>query len=160
MTTGELQLVMAIMRRGGELLMIRQAGPGEEPVWTIPGGRVEPREFVTDAVVREIYEETGLRARGAGDLAFTVQVDELHDGWFATVWTWVVREWEGTLEPRDPDGYVLEARWVPLAEAVSLLRLISWHSLTAEYLTGELEPRSLWLRRVDEQGTETLTGPL
>jgi 8-oxo-dGTP diphosphatase len=160
MATHELHLVMAIMRRGGDLLMIQQAGPGEQPVWTIPGGRVEPGAFVADAVVREIYEETGLRARGPGVLAFTVQVNERRDGWFATVWTSVVSHWEGTLEPHDPDGHVLEARWVPLEQAVLLLGLTSWHSLTAEYLAGELEPRSLWLRRVDEQGREELVGPL
>jgi ADP-ribose pyrophosphatase YjhB (NUDIX family) len=156
----ELQLVMALVRRGGDLLMIRQAGPGEEPFWTIPGGRVEPGEFVTEALVRELREEAGLEAGRPGPLAFTVQVDERRDGWFATVWTWLVPEWEGTLEPSDPDGYVLEARWVPLEEALALLRQISWHRLTAEYLTGELEPRSVWLRRVEEDGSEAVVGPL
>src|SRR5436190_1648023 len=56
--------------------MVRQAGPGEEPWWSIPGGRVEPGEFVFEAVVREVGEETGIAVLDPGRLAFTVQVDE------------------------------------------------------------------------------------
>ena len=53
--------------------MVRQAGPGEEPAWTVPGGRVEG-EFVTDAVVREVREETGVTVLDPGCLAFTAPV--------------------------------------------------------------------------------------
>lgn len=51
----------------GRLLMIRR---GQEPAlgaWSLPGGRVEPGETDTEAVVREVAEETGLTVR-VGDL--------------------------------------------------------------------------------------------
>ena len=139
--------------------MVRQAGPGEEPVWSVPGGRVEAGELVTEGLARELREETGLDT-AAGRLAFLVQVDNRQDGWFATVWTFDVAEWEGEPRADDPDGFVSEVDWVPLADALERLERISWHALTARYLRGELEPRSLWLRRVDEQGREELAGPL
>jgi 8-oxo-dGTP diphosphatase len=150
------QIVTALLRRGDELLMVRQAGPGEEPVWTVPGGRVEEGEFVTDALGREVLEETGIAVVELGSLAFTVQVDDRREGYFATVWTWEVAAWEGEPEPRDPDGFVLEAGWMPLAEALEHLGRISWQPLTVRYLRGELERGSFWLRRVHEDGREWL----
>jgi 8-oxo-dGTP diphosphatase len=149
-----LQISVAIIRFGDDLLMVRQAGPGEEPFWVLPGGRVEPGELVTEAVVREVREETGIRVLDPGRVAFVVQVDERRESWNATAWTFEVDSWEGELAPADPDGYVLEAAWVPVAEACQRLALISWHSLTVRYLQGTLEPRPLWLRRVHPDGRE------
>jgi 8-oxo-dGTP diphosphatase len=149
-----LQIAVAIIRFGDELLMVRQAGPGEQPFWVLPGGRVEPGELVTEAVVREVLEETGIRVLDAGRVAFAVQVDERRENWNATVWTFDVDAWEGELAPADPDGYVLEAAWVPIREACRRLSLISWHELTVRYLEGSLESRPLWLRRVHEDGRE------
>jgi glycerol-1-phosphatase len=40
----------------GELLLMRRSDNGQ---WGLPGGYVEPGESVTDAVVREVLEETG-----------------------------------------------------------------------------------------------------
>jgi 8-oxo-dGTP diphosphatase len=149
-----IQIAAAVVRFGDELLMVRQAGPGEEPFWTIPGGKVEPGEFVTEAVVREVKEETGITVFDPGELAFTVQVDERRDGWFANVWTYDVAAWEGDLAVADPDRFVLEAAWVPLGEACRRLDLLSWDRLTARYLRGVLERRSLWFRRVHPDGRE------
>jgi ADP-ribose pyrophosphatase YjhB (NUDIX family) len=155
----ELQIVAAIVRRGDELLMVRQAGPGEEPVWSVPGGRVEPGEFVVDALERELLEETGLRVVDRGALAFLAQMDDRREGYFATVWTWEVASWEGEVAPADPDGFVHEAAFVPLAEALEHLRAISWQPLTVRYLTGDLPRGSLWLRRVHADGRVEEAGP-
>ena len=42
----------------GRLLLVRQREGG---IWSTPGGFVEPEERPADAVVRETWEETGLR---------------------------------------------------------------------------------------------------
>ncbi len=154
MSAEPIQIAAAIIRFGDELLMVRQAGPGEEPFWTIPGGKVEPGEFIPEALVREVREETGIRVLDAGALAFTIQVDQRRDGWFATVWTYDVAAWEGDLLVQDPDGFVREAAWVPLSEACARLDRLSWHPLTARYLRGRLESRPLWFERVHPDGRE------
>ena len=77
--------------------MVRQAGPGEEPFWVLPGGRVEPGELVTEALVREVQEETGIRVLDPGRVAFVAQVDERRESWYAMAWTFEVAAWEGEL---------------------------------------------------------------
>jgi 8-oxo-dGTP diphosphatase len=149
-----LQIASAIVRRGDELLMIRQGEPGHESFWSVPAGRAEPGEFVIETLVRELREETGIELLDPGRLAFLAQVDDRRDGWFATVWTWDVAAWTGELDVGDPDGIVLEAAWMPLSEALPLLEQISWQPLTVRYLRGELEPGSLCFRRVHADGRE------
>jgi len=153
---GVATIAAAILRRGDELLMVRQAGPGEEPFWSIPGGRIEPGELATEALVREVREETGIAVLDPGKLAFTVQMDERREGFYATVFTFDVAEWEGDLVVGDPDGFVRQAAWLPLDNAIGHLERISWQSLTARYLRGEAEPRSAWFRRVHPDGGEDL----
>jgi len=48
--------VSAVVLREGRLLLQQRADSGE---WGLPGGSVEIGETVTDAVVREVREETG-----------------------------------------------------------------------------------------------------
>jgi len=43
------------------VLMVRQTGG--QKLWTLPGGKVRPRESLSDALSREVFEETGLRAQ-------------------------------------------------------------------------------------------------
>ncbi|MEU6716900.1 NUDIX domain-containing protein [Nonomuraea sp. NPDC046802] len=55
--------VSAVARRDGEVLLVRQRNAGDlGSVWDLPGGMVEVGELADDAVLREIREETGLRA--------------------------------------------------------------------------------------------------
>lgn len=58
--------VGAICVRDGRLLMVRRGrGPGAGR-WSVPGGRVRPREALAAAVARELAEETGLQGRVTG----------------------------------------------------------------------------------------------
>lgn len=42
------------------ILLVRRARPPMAGTWSLPGGRVEPGERVEAAVLREVFEETGL----------------------------------------------------------------------------------------------------
>jgi 8-oxo-dGTP diphosphatase len=53
--------VGAVVRRGGEVLLIKRANPPQAGRWSLPGGRVEAGESLHDALRREVLEETGIR---------------------------------------------------------------------------------------------------
>ena len=42
------------------VLLVRQTAG--QKLWTLPGGKVRPRESLEEAILREVFEETGLRA--------------------------------------------------------------------------------------------------
>jgi ADP-ribose pyrophosphatase YjhB (NUDIX family) len=67
------------------VLMVRQTAG--QKLWTLPGGKVRPRESLQKALLRELFEETGLRAeadawvdimdrpdRGAIMILYTVKI--------------------------------------------------------------------------------------
>ena len=130
----EVQIVAAIVRREGEILMVRQAGPGEEPHWSIPGGRVEAGESPAQALARELEEETGLTLIDAGALAYSVRRADPTEECVYSISTWEVAAWAGKLRPSDPDGFVLEAAWVPVGEAVERLARVPWLEPLASFL--------------------------
>jgi 8-oxo-dGTP diphosphatase len=154
----------AFIRRGDEVVLVRQAAPGEESFWSVPGGALEDGELVHEGLAREVREETGLEIAGLR-VAYIRQIDnrraeQLHRsrgghgvGYLVTVWVFEVQSWTGELEVRDPDGLVSEARFVPIAEAAGLLEQTHWLAPAAAYLRGELEPGSLHLERWHEDGT-------
>ena len=43
------------------VLLVRQTAGLK--LWTLPGGKVRPRESLQDALLREVFEETGLKAQ-------------------------------------------------------------------------------------------------
>ena len=53
--------VGAVLVEGARVLLIQRAHAPAKGRWSIPGGKVALGESLADAVVREAFEETGLR---------------------------------------------------------------------------------------------------
>ncbi len=58
--TGPQLAVSAGIFRDGKILLVRRAREPAKGIYTFPGGRVEFGESLTEALAREIREETGL----------------------------------------------------------------------------------------------------
>lgn len=55
----------AVVLLGDRVLLVSMEPPGESRWWHFPGGGIESGETAAEAAVRELFEETGLRAVGA-----------------------------------------------------------------------------------------------
>jgi len=52
--------VVALIRRGGKILMGLREYKKRMPLWTFPGGRCEEGETIEETLIREIKEEIGV----------------------------------------------------------------------------------------------------
>jgi 8-oxo-dGTP pyrophosphatase MutT (NUDIX family) len=95
--------------------------------WTLPKGKLDPGESFEQAAVREVEEETGIRAQLVRELPpTTYRVRDRPK---------IVRYWLMAVEdagPFVPNDETDELRWVPLDEARELLTYHRDRDLLAE----------------------------
>ena len=60
--------VLAVVMRGDRVLVVRRANPPMPGRWGFPGGVLELGETVAQGAMRELFEETGIKAEAAGPL--------------------------------------------------------------------------------------------
>lgn len=113
------QVVAALLRRDDHIVLVKEQRDGKE-IWSVPGGGVERGELLTEALVREVKEETGLNLTAVGPLACLVNTTT--DRYPSTVvLTFDCTEWDGEIAVHDPDGKVTGAVLLPLTEAKAVL---------------------------------------
>jgi len=90
--------------------------------WSPPGGVIEVHEgeSITDGLTREVREETGLTVTAWEGPVYDVEVAAAELGWTLRAEMFLATAWSGRLEIADPDGIVVDARWVDVADW-------SWH---------------------------------
>ena len=114
-----------VVRAAGGLLLRRSPEGRVEVVvvhrpayddWTFPKGKLDEGETEADAALREVEEETGIRARLGRELTTTSYRDSR--GRPKTVRYWEMTPVGGVLGPANE---VDDARWVAVDEAVRML---------------------------------------
>jgi 8-oxo-dGTP pyrophosphatase MutT (NUDIX family) len=98
---------------------------GQRDVWALPKGLIDPGERGPETAVREVYEETGVRAhldRKLGDVRY-VYSRRGGERVFKVVSFFLLRASSGRIGDLPPgmEVEIAEARWVPLVEAPRLL---------------------------------------
>jgi len=103
-----------VVMRDGEIAVVHRPKYDD---WSLPKGKLDPGEDWAEAAVREVEEETGVRARIVGELPPTRYRDR--KGRPKVVrWYRMDVEDEGGFEP---DAEVDELRWLAPEEASRLL---------------------------------------
>ena len=87
--------------------------------WNFPGGHVEPGEYVTPSVIREMQEETGLLIEKP-KLCGIKEFHKSKDGKRYIVFLYVANRYSGELKPSN-EGDVF---WYPLSELRASGKLI------------------------------------
>ena len=117
-----------------QVLMVRQAAPGEDPKWTVPSGGIEEGESYEDCCIREFEEETGLKVEVVTKLQDKRGVNEQWGISFELKY-FLVRVVSGEISVQDPDELILEIAWKSVEEIASLDMS---YPEDVEFLTGLL----------------------
>jgi len=139
-----------IARHDGQVAVVRERYDAwDAEYWNLPSGAVEDGETPAGGAVRELREETGLRVDEEA-LELVWRTISTVDGEAANKsWNYVVSVGDPSFCIDDPDGYITDARWFPVEDAVRLLRQLPYPPLavpsshflqTAERLVWNFTP--------------------
>lgn len=107
-----IHLATGIAIKDGCILLVASRYPTHPNVlWNLPGGRVERGELLSEALEREVREETGLDAR-VRELAY---VSESYDGETHFINTAFEMNVSGSISIPHARDHVAEVSWCPLA---------------------------------------------
>ncbi|MGE5569050.1 MAG: NUDIX hydrolase [Rhodospirillales bacterium] len=111
--------VGAIIADSGRVLLVERGHDPLKGVWSLPGGIVEVGEYLTDALRREVREETGLEVEPVSVVEVFERIMPDRNGrteYHYVLIDYLCRPTGGELRA---DSDVSDARWVPRDELAS-----------------------------------------
>lgn len=130
------------------LLLVQNRRRDGRVDWSPPGGVIDPTDAsLLDGLTREVAEETGLVvARWRGPV-YEITAEAPGLGWHLRVEAYLAEDVSGDVRPGDPDGIVVDARWVPPGECAA--HLCGAQPWVVEPLTAWLDERWVGSRSFD-----------
>lgn len=116
--------------------------------WNFPGGHVEPGEYVTPSVIREMQEETGLLIESPR-LCGIKEFHKSKDGKRYIVFLYIAKHYTGELKPSN-EGDVF---WYPLDQLRTSDRLIDGFGEMLDVFTNDTISEVYYQRTEDELHT-------
>ena len=114
-----IRAVLAVVMRGDQVLLVQRRNPPDAGLWGYPGGHIEPGETPEAAAMRELREETGVRA----EVVKLLEVIEVRQEGFAfDLMAFACRHIAG--DPVAADD-VDDAAWVDIADVFAHARPMS-----------------------------------
>jgi 8-oxo-dGTP pyrophosphatase MutT (NUDIX family) len=114
-----IRVVGCILQNNGKILLLFRSTTETDPsLWGLPAGKVEGNETDLQTVVREVFEETGIRLSDSSvqHLGYLPIEYDNFTVKFSIFSTTLAQQPAITLDPREHIDY----RWIKPSEAVSL----------------------------------------
>ncbi len=125
-----------MIERDGRLLLVASRYPNlAAPLWQLPGGRRRNDETFEAALVREVAEETGLRA-AVRSLAFVSESFDRQSRVHVVNLTFVA-EAGGAISAPLRDAHVVDVAWVARDEAVERISVAVAREPVAAFVRGD-----------------------
>jgi 8-oxo-dGTP diphosphatase len=112
--------VSATIVRAGKFLLVRRARPPANGLFSLPGGVVEVGEHLTEAVVREVAEETGMSVEPLTLAGYRETI--VRDGEARVERHYVILSFAARWQAGEPrlNEELSEARWIEPGELAGL----------------------------------------
>lgn len=132
--------VLALVKWGRRVLLVQE--PGDEALWSIPGGRVEEGETLEQAVKREALEEAGMPIELEGLLRVERTLVAAGDARLRVIF--LARPADDVTPKVVHDEHSRGARWFTKGEMAGLpMRSPDMHRLVRAAFEGQVAPLSL-----------------
>lgn len=116
MSIAEFTVAGALVESGAGLLLVCNQRRNGLTDWSTPGGVIDATDAsLLEGLTREVTEETGLVVTGWEGPLYEVRATAIAMGWSLRCEVHRALGYEGSLTVDDPDGIVIDARFVPPA---------------------------------------------
>jgi ADP-ribose pyrophosphatase YjhB (NUDIX family) len=112
-------VALVLVQQEGKTLLIQEAKQAYRGRWSLPGGRLETRELLADAAVREVREESGIEVRLQGLLCIDQLLADADDIPNRLRFVFKAEAVGGELK-READEHSLQAGWFAREEIAQL----------------------------------------
>ncbi len=102
--------------KDNKVLMVKEAKKGCYGQWNFPAGHVDENELITDAAVREAYEETGCKVKLTGVLPISTVI--LKDGVTAIMVKFTADIIEENI--KFDTNEILDVKWIDIEEVKNM----------------------------------------
>lgn len=112
--------VLGVVVHDNHVLLVRRINPPDAGKWGFPGGWIDPGETMAQAAIRELFEETGVRAEARCVFNALDAFDYDQDGLLRRqfVMVAVLCAWVSGIPIAGDDA--MEVAWFPIANLSSL----------------------------------------
>ncbi|MBN1286375.1 MAG: 8-oxo-dGTP diphosphatase [Anaerolineae bacterium] len=112
---GRIPTTLIYCRRDDEILLMLRHKQPNKGLWVAPGGKIELSESPYECALRELREETGLRANHLHFRGLVTETSPRAD-WQWMLFIYLTTDFTGAVVPDDREGAL---RWWPIAQVYS-----------------------------------------